>query len=196
MAAFGNDYTTWYHEWRKEKLLKEKYEPPCVRLSKKRELPQPPPAEKKNLESEESKKKETTKKDIELVWVMQPCNQEDPRHNIPVPRRKFIYKYPPPKLDQALQPPDNGPLPRWGKKYATEYCPSVRSTRCEDWSSLREMLPSKGIPIRRIPPNWGTGVAPPPDYTRQKIRYFPIISSPMTRFAEVAHRNDRLFLLH
>jgi len=193
MAVFDNNYTTWYHGWRKEKIINERIEPPCVKPAKKREVPtvKEPPAPEVT-----PKKKDKMNKNVELVWIMQPCNHDDLRHNIPVPRNKFLYFHPPPKLDFALQPTETV-LPKWGKKWAKPPCDSVMSTRCEDWSSLREMLPSRGIPvIRRIPPNCGTGPSSPPDFVFKKIKHFPITSSPMSRYAEAVNRIDRLLLLH
>ena len=195
MALFDKNYTTWYHGWRKDKILKEKIKPPCVELAKKREKPQ---AENLLAPAPEPaiKKKEKQTKNVEVVWVLQRSNPDDPRHNIPAPRYKFLYSYPPPKLDNVLQPLENV-LPKLGKKWVTQSSESVGTTRCEDWSSLREMMPSRGIPvIRKIPPGWGIGSSSPPDFVFKKIKHFPKVASPMSQFVDHVHKVDRLFLVH
>ncbi|KAJ8045758.1 hypothetical protein HOLleu_08831 [Holothuria leucospilota] len=58
---------------------------------------------------------------------------------------------------------------------------SATSTRSEEWSTLRQILPSIGRPQRQRPPNWGTGLARPPHMTEIKQSRFPHVNSPMTR---------------
>lgn len=58
---------------------------------------------------------------------------------------------------------------------------SATSTRSEEWSTLRQILPSIGRPQRQRPPNWGTGLARPPHMTEIKQSRFHHVNSPMTR---------------
>ena len=60
--------------------------------------------------------------------------------------------------------------------------PSLRITRCEEWSTLREMLPSRGRPIRFEHPKWGTGVGLGPKMVPGKAKRHPIITSAMSRY--------------
>ena len=66
---------------------------------------------------------------------------------------------------------------RQSRKY-----PSHPSTRCEDWSTLRQMLPSQGFSERLRPVNWGTGDTQPPYMSGQYPRRFAHLNSPMTRY--------------
>jgi hypothetical protein len=60
--------------------------------------------------------------------------------------------------------------------------PYSHATRCEEWSTLRQTLPSRGYMNKRASPRWGTG---PPhkslDYKKEAPSQFPHINSPMTR---------------
>ena len=187
MAVYSNNYTTWYHNWYKEKeLLNRKSSP----VSKSRI---------KNKFSDDTtsfKKKEKCDRDNEIIWIMNPCNTDDVRPSFPVPRYKIYYPNPLQKLDQSFQLAENRLLPQWGKKYATPFCPSSHSSRSEDWSVLRAMLPSKGISVKKSSPNWGTGSGSPPKFVRRKVSYFPRVESAMSKFTEKAHQNDRLFRLY
>ena len=60
--------------------------------------------------------------------------------------------------------------------------PYSHATRSEEWSTLRQILPSRGYLNRVASPRWGTG---PPhsnvDYGKEAPSRFPHINSPMTR---------------
>eukprot|EP00795_Rhopilema_esculentum_P003020 gene3020-1284_t len=123
----------------------------------------------------------------EVVWVVRTYNPKEPRTTaaVPVPRHKFLYPTP-----QNL--PD---VPKEWKlqvepsifSYSLRDCgqknyPSSQATRCEEWSTLRQTLPSRGYHERGSAPRWGTaGVLIPPRAAREYSKRFPHINSPMTR---------------
>jgi len=55
-----------------------------------------------------------------------------------------------------------------------------QSTRCEEWSTLRQMYPSKGHVLRHLPPRWGTNFDAAACWSKKKQPRFPHINSPMT----------------
>ena len=62
---------------------------------------------------------------------------------------------------------------------------SQHHTRCEQWSTLREMLPSRGRAEPEKQPNWGTGRAVAPSLVGSRASRFPVYDSEMTRSVRV-----------
>ena len=58
---------------------------------------------------------------------------------------------------------------------------SQHHTRCEQWSTLREMLPSQGRAEPKKQPNWGTGRGVPSSLVGTRTSRFPVYDSEMTR---------------
>lgn len=120
----------------------------------------------------------------ELVWVNRWYTPEDLRTLAPVQRRKFLAQ---PQPDLACLPSHWVPLPEAPLKSFSRAAEekqihsSTQSSRCEQWSTLRQMLPSKGHCARQAPPKWGTGFAAPPSWVPRKPRRFSHINSPMTK---------------
>ena len=118
------------------------------------------------------------------VWVIKRYVPTDLRLTAPVPRYKLMA----PSVDTLAKPESHWIRPREPIPQAFQQGPQERnafisqpSTRCEEWSTLTQMLPSRGQPDRAKPPNWGTGYAQPPPMTPDITRRFPHINSPMTR---------------
>jgi len=135
----------------------------------------------------------------ETVWVTKRYIPTDLRVTAPVPARKLMAPEKsalprPPSHWVAHRQPSSGAYNR-GKEESTTYR-SQPSTRCEEYSTLRSMLPSTGRSIRTRPPNWGTGFSQPPALTSDLQRRFPHINSPMTRYVDDMHLTNRLFKLH
>lgn len=78
----------------------------------------------------------------------------------------------------------------------TTFYPFSLSTRCEEWSTLRQILPSKGRSIKQRPPRWGSDKSEDRKFTSKKEVRFPIINSPMTQYIDDMHLTNRLFKLH
>ena len=68
---------------------------------------------------------------------------------------------------------------------------SQHHTRCEQWSTLREMLPSRGRSEPHHQPNWGTGRAVPPSLVGTRASRFPVYDSQMTRLSPTDRPTDR-----
>jgi len=64
---------------------------------------------------------------------------------------------------------------------------SQHHTRCEQWSTLREMLPSRGRAEPLKQPNWGTGRGVAPSLVGTRASEFPVYDSEMTRFVQVLY---------
>ncbi|XP_039272315.2 uncharacterized protein LOC120346619 [Styela clava] len=130
----------------------------------------------------------------QVVWVANSYDPLDLRSTIPVSRHKFLNETGRqlPKINKTIECRS-----KRGKRYEkSDIYPTMPSTRCEEWSTLRQMLPSQGSPLKPFPPNWGTGVTPKPPLSSSLQCRFPIINSPMTRYVDAMHGTNRLFKLH
>ncbi|EDO40281.1 predicted protein [Nematostella vectensis] len=136
----------------------------------------------------------------EVVWVKKRYTPKDLRSNAPVPRSKFVYETE--QLDTSKVPQhwkrDVEPSLKTYSRHMEEnsWYPSSQATRCQEWSTLRQILPSYGIPNRVIAPRWGTGLPDSPHFVPATEKRFPHINSPMTRYVDDMHLTNRLFKLH
>lgn len=121
----------------------------------------------------------------DLVWVNRWYTPDDLRAIAPVQRQKFLAQ-PLPCLSSMPPhwvPPSEAPLKSFSRAAdETEVYISDPSSRCEQWSTLRQMLPSSGHCVRYIPPKWGTGYTAPPSRSQKTPRRFPHTNSPMTKY--------------
>ena len=124
----------------------------------------------------------------EVVWVMRQYNPTEQRTKgiVPVPRHKFLYPSPE-KLQDV--PRDwcldtDRPIYSYSAPLNQQRIyPSTHATRCEEWSTLRQNLPTRELFERKSGPNWGVGKMPvPPKTTDRKAKRYPHINSPMTRY--------------
>lgn len=118
----------------------------------------------------------------DVVWVNKRHDPQDLRSNAPVQRSKFICG--PPDMQVALHwRRETLPSLKTFSRHLEEekWYPSSQATRCQEWSTLRQILPSKGIPQREICPRWGTGMPLSPSFHPITQKHFPHINSPMTR---------------
>lgn len=140
----------------------------------------------------------------ETVWVTKRYTPTDLRVSAPVPRHKPIaadVKTLPVPESHWLTPREPSPWAYTREIDSLKGASSFRysshpSTRSEEWSTLRQMLPSSGSPSRHRPPNWGTGYAPPPSMESRCQNKFPHVNSPMTRYVDDMHLTNRLYKLH
>lgn len=70
-------------------------------------------------------------------------------------------------------------------------CYLVNLSRDENWSSLREMVPTTGRPYRHRPPSWGVSADVPPELVADSYERYPKVFSAMSR-----HRTDQQFSYH
>ncbi|XP_071963963.1 uncharacterized protein [Antedon mediterranea] len=133
----------------------------------------------------------------ETVWVNKRYIPTDLRSTAPVARHKLMTPTNLPQVEKHWVPYGEPSLSRILRATEEQFIyKSQPSTRSEQWSTLRQLLPSYGRPIRKCPPNWGTGIALPPLVTPKREERFPHINSPMTRYTDDMHLTNRLFRLH
>lgn len=135
--------------------------------------------------------------DVETCWVLRRYNPSDLRSKAPVPQLKVQSNN---LINSALRHwvPQLEAPPKSFSRFSEEKeggLPSSPSTRSEEWSTLRQMLPSRGWSVPRKPPRWGTGATEPPYITRSKVHRFPFTNSPMTNYVDEMHRTNRLATL-
>lgn len=121
----------------------------------------------------------------QLVWANRWYTPEDLRAIAPVQRHKFLAQPQPclSSLPPHWVPLSEAPLKSFSRAIEEKNVyASAPSSRCEQWSTLRQMLPSKGHCVRHNPPKWGTGFATPPSWSRGTPRRLPHINSPMTKY--------------
>ena len=120
----------------------------------------------------------------QLVWVNRWYTPDNLRATAPVQRHKFLAQ-PQPSLSSVPEhwvPPSEAPLKSFSRaEEESGVFASAHSSRCEEWSTLRQMLPSQGHCVCHSPPKWGTGFAAPPSWSHRKPRRLPHINSPMTK---------------
>lgn len=121
-----------------------------------------------------------------VVWVNQRYTPTDLRSTAPAQRWKFMvtpqhenFARIPDPWKQEVEPPSKL-FARDGEEL--RLMPSSHATRCEEWSTLRQMLPSRGQLDKVASPRWGTGgLQSSLQFRREAPTRFPHINSPMTR---------------
>ncbi|XP_046847844.1 uncharacterized protein LOC124441420 [Xenia sp. Carnegie-2017] len=138
-------------------------------------------------------------KNDEIVWVKKRYTPTDLRQTAPTSRRKFV-AYPAIKsgVPQVWRRPVDAPSHIFARdSEESRLLPYSHATRCEEWSTLRQILPSVGYIQMKASPRWGTG---PPhkyiNYNRKAPSRFPHINSPMTRYVDDIHINHQRFDLY
>ena len=120
----------------------------------------------------------------EVVWVNRWYTPKDLRSSAPVQRHKFLTQPQPvlSKLPSHWVPLSEAPLTSFSRASEEQHVYSTApSSRCEQWSTLRQMLPSKGHCGHSLPPKWGTDSSPSSRWSRHRPKRFPHINSPMTK---------------
>lgn len=119
--------------------------------------------------------------EVETVWITKRYAPTDLRLSAPVPRHKLLAPRQLPVPERHWMPAGDPPLRSFERTISAQIYRSHQSTRCEDYSTLRQMLPSEGS-IRRInPPDWGTSFSLPPLPIGPPPKRHPLVNSPMTR---------------
>ncbi|XP_041352941.1 uncharacterized protein LOC121371257 [Gigantopelta aegis] len=136
----------------------------------------------------------------EVVWVTKRYDPTDLRFTAPTPRHKLVVPRDLPPVQKQFVPVGLDPPLRYFDRdlqrdgiyiYASSPC-----TRSEEWSTLRQILPSKGPHFKVGPPKWGTGLGYPPFYSARPKRRNPTVNSPMTKYVDDMHIADKLFRLY
>lgn len=112
-----------------------------------------------------------------LVWVNRWSNPLDLRHTTPSQASKFVSTPPlASKVPLYWVPVPEAPLKSFSRAAEEKRVyDSFPATRGEEWSSMRQMLPSKGYHKGSKPPRWGTS---------QEITSINYISRPL-RYSKV-----------
>ena len=129
-----------------------------------------------------------------LTWTTRRYTPTDLRSTMPVQAHKFIGPTRPwssiqrcwvTRPEPSPQTYSAQPRPGTSRTAAAEghlMCPSSPATRSEEWSTLRQMLPSKGQYMKQRPHKWGTsGDLALPNITNTRPTHFPKYNSPMTK---------------
>lgn len=119
--------------------------------------------------------------EAETVWVTKRYIPTDLRSTAPVPRHKLLAPRSLPMAERHWIPTSDPPLRSFERSVSALFYRSHQSTRCEDYSTLRQMLPSAGSVSRLNPPNWGTSLSLPPIIVDKPTKRSPLVNSPMTR---------------
>ncbi|WAR20532.1 hypothetical protein MAR_002370 [Mya arenaria] len=134
--------------------------------------------------------------EVETVWVTKRYTPLDMRSSAPVPRHKLLAPRQLPAAERHWIPSMDPPLRSFERSRSDFFYKSHPATRCEDYSTLRQMLPSRGSIGKLNPPNWGTHLSLPPLISENAPRRFPLVNSPMTRYVDDMHLTNRLYKLH
>ena len=139
---------------------------------------------KQELEEREQElmKNEPHVPEPQTVWVTKRYIPTDLRATAPVARHKLLAPQSLPAADAHWVPSIDPPLRSFERTPSRVIFVSHPSSRCEEFSTLRQMLPSSGSFWRRSPPNWGTSFGNPPALIDRPPGRFPKINSPMTRY--------------
>lgn len=152
---------------------------------------------KQELEQREKELEEGEENpEVETVWITKRYVPTDLRSTAPVPRHKLLAPKQLPFPDRHWIPSLDPPLRSFERAHSEFIYTSHPSTRCEDYSTLRQMLPSRGSVYKLNPPNWGTYYSLPPLIAENSPKRFPLVNSPMTRYVDDMHLTNRLFKLH
>lgn len=119
----------------------------------------------------------------DLVWVNRWHNPKDLRSSNPVPRHKFLTQPKLHKLPSHWVPLTEAPLSAFSRaKEEKGIYNTTPSSRCEQWSTLRQMFPSRGHSQHKLPAKWGTDKAALSNWSPFKPKRFPHINSSMTKY--------------
>ena len=119
-----------------------------------------------------------------LTWVNRQYTPLDLRSTMPVQAHKFVTNPPPPSTVPSFWVPRPEVAPKQLTRTAEgeQMTPSSPATRCEEWSTLRQMLPSRGHYIKKKPEKWGSsGDLALPAITNTRPQNYPKINSVMTK---------------
>lgn len=120
-----------------------------------------------------------------LAWVNRRYTPLDPRSTMPAQAHKFVSSSRPPCSIPPYWVPRPEALPRKRRSRVAEgelMTPSSPATRSEEWSTLRQMLPSRGHNVKNKPEKWGTsGELALPTISQSRPQDYPKINSIMTR---------------
>jgi len=134
----------------------------------------------------------------QITWVNKPDDPLDLRSTAPVARHKPLDKG---NIQLGTDqsnwiPQEEIPVGEKSRKdKGTEIYPYHQRTRCEEWSTLRQQLPSIGHIEPGRPADWNQQRLPRRFSTKREKR-FPRYNSEMTRYVDDMLLTTRLFTFH
>jgi len=136
----------------------------------------------------------------EVVWVNKRYVPIELRSTAPVPRHKLLNNknITSESIATWRRPIIEPPIHSY-KRQPNEslFQHSSPAYQCQEWSTLRQMLGSRGVVVKKSPPLWGTNQAEPNTFDDgRRCSRFPVINSPMTSYVDAMHVTNRLFTLH
>jgi len=137
--------------------------------------------------------------ETETVWVTKRYGPNDERVIAPVPRHKHVVPTRAGNLHSGENhwiPVTDPPLSSFNRSSGyplNVIYVSHPATRSEEWSTLRQMLPSYGNVWRVDQPNWGTTFGPPPTPLPKITDRHAHVNSSMTKFVDDMHKTHRQF---
>ncbi|EDV23670.1 hypothetical protein TrispH2_002450 [Trichoplax sp. H2] len=135
----------------------------------------------------------------EVVWVSNKSTTDSTFTTIPVPKYKIIKE--PVDVNQVPDywvPPlvEDMPISEATINKNEKINPSEASTRCEEWSTLRQMKPSTTRLSKVASSSWGCTPPNIPAKEEKTPERHPKINSSMTRYIDEMHSSNPLFKLH
>ncbi|GFO16923.1 hypothetical protein PoB_004342800 [Plakobranchus ocellatus] len=134
--------------------------------------------------------------EVQTVWITKRYAPTDERVLAPVPRHKHVV----PRQVRSLRdgedhwiPASDPPLASFNRCPPNHLYISHCASRCEDWSTLRQMLPPYATVVRVGQPRWGVTQAPPPTPSARLPPRFPHINSCMTNYVDEMALTNRQF---
>lgn len=119
-----------------------------------------------------------------LAWVNRRYTPTDLRSTMPAQAHKFVGSSRPPcSVPPCWVPRPEAPPNKLSRTAEGELMtPSSPATRSEEWSTLRQMLPSRGHYVKNKPKKWGTsGELALPTISQTRPQNYPKMNSLMTR---------------
>ncbi|CAL1533885.1 unnamed protein product [Lymnaea stagnalis] len=136
--------------------------------------------------------------DSEMVWVTQRYNPLDERVRAPVPRHKlFVPRTTPlPESERYWIPKSTTSPTTFGNAHRSNFMfVSHPATRCEDYSTLRQMLPTYSNIVRVDQAKWGVSGSMTERQTARMPLRFPHVNGCFTKFIDEGNRIHQGFKL-
>ena len=129
---------------------------------------------------------DNTFENLEIVWARKRYNPLDLRMSVPVPRYNMALYHLPKAGHSDWLPLVDFSLKSYVQENTGKIFASYPNTRCEQWSTLRQMLPCKGAAIKVVQPNWHLRQGTPPIMCSRPSTSAPKVNSCMTRYNRIA----------
>ncbi|KAH9509255.1 hypothetical protein Btru_046594 [Bulinus truncatus] len=139
--------------------------------------------------------------DVEVVWIIKRYDPNDERTIAPVPRYKYFVTKPRPlsSIDRYWIPRNETPLTVFKERTFADtkvFHLSHPATRSQEWSTLRQMLPTFSSVSRVEQQNWGVSSSDVATSVMKMPERLPHVNSCFTKYVDVmsqAHKGFKLY---